>query len=84
MAQFFLDYLQNPKILNQLSEIYYKSTGMVISFHSPGKNVIAARHPLGRFAQPEENAQAVLFLASEEASFITGATLPLDDGYTAK
>jgi len=38
MAQFFLDYLQNPKILNQLSEIYYKSTGMVISFHSPGKN----------------------------------------------
>ena len=48
------------------------------------KNVIAARHPLGRFAQPEENAQAVLFLASEEASFITGATLPVDGGYTAK
>ena len=38
MAQYFLDYLQNPKILNQLSEIYYKSTGMVISFHYPGKN----------------------------------------------
>ena len=48
------------------------------------KRIIAARHPLGRFAQPEEIAQAVLFLASEEASFITGAVLPVDGGYTAK
>jgi NAD(P)-dependent dehydrogenase (short-subunit alcohol dehydrogenase family) len=48
------------------------------------KKVIAGRHPLARFAQPEEIAQAVLFLASEEASFITGAALPVDGGYTAK
>jgi dihydroanticapsin dehydrogenase len=48
------------------------------------KHMIAARHPLGRFAQPEEIAQAVLFLASAEASFITGAALPVDGGYTAK
>ena len=48
------------------------------------KDMIAARHPLGRFAQPEEIAQAVLFLASAEASFITGAALPVDGGYTAK
>jgi NAD(P)-dependent dehydrogenase (short-subunit alcohol dehydrogenase family) len=48
------------------------------------KRVIAARHPLGRFAQPEEIAQAAVFLASEEASFITGAALPVDGGYTAK
>ena len=46
--------------------------------------VIEARHPLGRFAKPEEIAQAVLFLASEEASFITGAVLTVDGGYTAK
>jgi NAD(P)-dependent dehydrogenase (short-subunit alcohol dehydrogenase family) len=45
---------------------------------------IEARHPLGRFANPEEIAQAVLFLASEEASFITGAVLAVDGGYTAK
>jgi NAD(P)-dependent dehydrogenase (short-subunit alcohol dehydrogenase family) len=48
------------------------------------RKLIAARHPLGRFAQPEEIAQAVAFLASEESSFVTGAVLPVDGGYTAK
>lgn len=48
------------------------------------KQKISQMHPLGRFAQPEEIAQAILFLASEDASFITGAVLPVDGGYTAK
>lgn len=45
---------------------------------------IAEMHPLGRFAQPEEIAEAICFLASEDASFVTGAVLPVDGGYTAK
>ena len=40
-------------------------------------------YPLGRFGKPEEVAQACLFLASDESSFITGTTLPIDGGYTA-
>lgn len=41
-------------------------------------------HPLlGRLAWPEEIADAVLFLASDDASFITGVALPVDAGFTA-
>jgi meso-butanediol dehydrogenase/(S,S)-butanediol dehydrogenase/diacetyl reductase len=43
----------------------------------------AEKHPLGRIAQPVEIARVILFLASDEASFITGAALPVDGGLTA-
>ncbi|WP_369143615.1 SDR family NAD(P)-dependent oxidoreductase [Streptomyces sp. R44] len=45
---------------------------------------IVGAHPMGRFGTPEEVAAAILFLASEEASFITGAILPVDGGYLAR
>jgi NAD(P)-dependent dehydrogenase (short-subunit alcohol dehydrogenase family) len=43
----------------------------------------AAYIPLGRFAQPEEIARAVLFLACDDASFVTGQLLLVDGGNTA-
>ena len=41
------------------------------------------RHPMGRIGQPEEVARAALFLASDDASFITGTLLFVDGGWTA-
>ncbi len=41
-------------------------------------------HPMGRIGEPEEVANTILFLASDEASFVTGAILPVDGGYLAQ
>jgi NAD(P)-dependent dehydrogenase (short-subunit alcohol dehydrogenase family) len=46
--------------------------------------VIKAAHPMGRLGEPSEVANAILFLASDEASFITGAILPVDGGFLAQ
>ncbi|HEY5728699.1 MAG TPA: glucose 1-dehydrogenase [Anaerolineales bacterium] len=44
----------------------------------------AEKHPMGRIAQPEEIARSILFLASDDASFITGTALAVDGGLTAE
>ncbi|MFC9980947.1 SDR family NAD(P)-dependent oxidoreductase [Gordonia sp. NPDC127522] len=45
---------------------------------------IAAQHPLGRIARPSEIADAVVYLSSDAAAFITGTVLPIDGGWTAQ
>lgn len=44
----------------------------------------AAQHPLGRLGEPMDVAGITAFLLSPESSFITGALIPVDGGYTAK
>jgi meso-butanediol dehydrogenase/(S,S)-butanediol dehydrogenase/diacetyl reductase len=46
--------------------------------------IISKEHPVERIAEPDEVARAVLFLASEDSSFVTGVALSVDGGYTAK
>ena len=64
-------------------------TEMVADFIRKAPDPEAARrarvglHPLGRFGRPEDIAGLAVYLASNESSWMTGAALPVDGGYTA-
>jgi NAD(P)-dependent dehydrogenase (short-subunit alcohol dehydrogenase family) len=53
-------------------------------FGSEGVERMGAIHPLGRIARPEEIADAVAWLFSDESSYFTGQSLTLDGGLTAQ
>ena len=45
---------------------------------------LAQKHPVGRVGEPEDIAYGILYLASDEAKFVTGSELVIDGGYTAR
>jgi NAD(P)-dependent dehydrogenase (short-subunit alcohol dehydrogenase family) len=59
------------------------SVGGAAARHADPRNLVA-RYPLGRLGRPDDVAHAIAFLASDEASFITGTTLVVDGGYSAQ
>lgn len=60
----------------------YIETRMTASLNPEWKEALLERIPIGRFASPEEVAAVVAFLASPEASYITGATIDVNGGLT--
>jgi acetoacetyl-CoA reductase len=58
----------------------YIATEMVMAVPEKAREAIIAQIPVGRLGEPEEIARCVVFLASEDASFITGSTLSANGG----
>jgi 3-oxoacyl-[acyl-carrier protein] reductase len=68
--------------VNGIAPSMVKTRAAFVTSDSEGSSDYLKRVPMGRFADPPEVAAAVAFLASDEASYITGQTLTLDGGLT--
>lgn len=78
-----LEYAKNNIRVNAICPGYIE-TPLLSQLDEEMKNYLISLHPLGRLGKPEEVAKAVVFLASDDASFITGTNLFVDGGYTAQ
>jgi NAD(P)-dependent dehydrogenase (short-subunit alcohol dehydrogenase family) len=88
------------RLLTKSTAIQYASEGIRVNSVHPGPIITArtvaqradsqrlattlSRIPLGRYGRPEEVAYGVVYLASDEASFVTGSELVIDGGWTAQ
>ena len=88
------------RLLTKAAAIQYAGEGIRVNSVHPGSiltpmseagradpelgKLILSRTPLGRFGQPEEVAYGVLYLASDESSYVTGSELVIDGGYVAQ
>lgn len=86
--------------LTQVAALEYSARGIRVNAVGPGfihtpmisklesdaavNDALVAAHPIGRLGRPEEVAELVVWLASERASFVSGAYYPVDGGYLAR
>ncbi|PLS14599.1 short-chain dehydrogenase [Bacillus sp. M6-12] len=78
-----IDYAQHNIRVNAVCPGYI-NTPLIKDLSEEFRNELIKKHPIGRLGNPEEVASVVRFLASDDASFITGTSILIDGGYTAQ
>jgi NAD(P)-dependent dehydrogenase (short-subunit alcohol dehydrogenase family) len=73
-------FVETPMLTAGLPELARKSGTTPEAIRA----AIEAMHPLGRLASPDEVANTIVYLASDESAFVTGTELVIDGGYTAR
>lgn len=82
-----LEYARHNIRINAVNPAFIKTPMLENAGMSEGSEVyqmLVSLHPIGRLGEPREVTKAILFLASDDASFIHGETLMVDGGYIAK
>ncbi|KKM63379.1 hypothetical protein LCGC14_1512070 [marine sediment metagenome] len=78
-----LEYAQKGVRVNSVGPGYIQ-TQLLDQLDDEQKEQLVKAHPIGRLGKPEEVANLVVWLCSEEASFVTGSYYLVDGGYTAQ
>lgn len=71
-------YIETPMVLDNIAALPDEAA------RKARRDDLVAAHPLGRLGRPEDIAAGILYLASDDSSFVTGAELVIDGGYTAR
>ena len=80
-----LEYSAHGVRVNSLGPAFIHTPMISALEHDAGVNaMLVGAHPMGRLGQPEEVAELVAWLASDRASFVTGAYYPVDGGYLSR
>lgn len=79
-----LEYAKSGIRVNAVSPAVIATDMVDRAFGAEGINQMASLHPIGRIGNVEEVAEAVVWLCSDAASFVTGQSLAVDGGYTVQ